>query len=96
MEAQNENYQPGTDQNQGIVGEMAHAQQVSNLDPREVGVSQEPQFDPNVDTNAEVAKEELGADAANEDLLTEETVADDDDTVEGNDEEQASFDGPDF
>ncbi len=96
MESQEDNYQPGVDQNQGIVGEMARNEQSGTLDPATVGVSQEPQLDPNAVTNAEAARQELGADADNEDAATEEAVEDEDITVEGTDEEQASFDGPDF
>ncbi len=101
MESPTEHYQPGTDQNQGVLGEMARNEQASTLDPATVGVSQEPQFDPNVFTNTEaanhaMARQELGADADNDDVSGEEAVEDGDVTIEGTDEEQASFDGPDF
>ncbi len=94
MESQTEHYQPGTDQNQGVVGEMARNEQVSTLDPAEVGVSQEPRLDPNTFTNAEAARQELGADADSNDLPQEASIYDDT-TIIGTDEEQANFDGPD-
>lgn len=96
MESQEDTYQPGVDQNQGIVGELARNEQTGTLDPAMTGVAQEPQFDPNATTNDEAAREELGADAADNDMMDEEAVEDGDVTIEGTDEEQASFDGPDF
>ncbi len=95
MESQEDTYQPGVDQNQGVVGEMARNEQAGTLDPVTIGVSQEPQLDPNAFTNAEAAKQELGADADNDDAANEEAVEDGDVTIIGTDEEQASFDGPD-
>lgn len=96
MESQEDNYQPGTDQNQGVVGQMARAEQNGPFDPMENGASQADQFDSNDNTNEEAARQELGADATNDDMLTEEAIEDGDITVEGTAEEQASFDGPDF
>lgn len=96
MESQEDNYQPGTDQNQGVVGQMARAEQNGPFDPMENGASQAARFDPNAITNEEATREELGADATNDDMLAEEAIENGDVTVEGTDEEQASFDGPDF
>ena len=93
MESQTNDYQPGTDQNQGILGEMARNEQTGTLDPATAGVSQEPRLDPNAVTNAEAARQELGADADNDDAATEKAVENGDVTIEGTDEEQASFDG---
>lgn len=85
MEPNNAAYQPGTDQNQGVVGTMARAEQTNTLDPAEVGAAQEPRTSPNAVTRAESDMLDMAGEATNADMLDEEAVANGDVDVNGDD-----------
>ena len=59
METESTNYDPGIDQNQGVVGTMARNQQHGDT---EIEGTQEPELDPNLMTSEASSTEENGED----------------------------------
>lgn len=90
METQNENYEPGLDQNQGVVGTMARHEQP---DDTELIGSRLPRLDPNIMTNQSGAAMDDDAD-----LLTPAdapATADDEDVADLNDMGERQYSQPD-
>jgi hypothetical protein len=96
----NQAYQPGVDQNQGVVGTMARAEQTATLDPETIGASQEEGLSPNASINAMLPSPEpditdAEADTSggmNDDLLVEKALEAGEIDVEG-DENDRDIDG---